>query len=172
MKNEIGRVGVLRISPETVTAGGSDTFAYRECLGVGERKVFAFMATIAPGEYIPPHIHPNPAETYVYIVSGLVRHYYGSGLAEYVDNERGELVFIPPEMPHQPTNLSDSEAVCAMIFCNYDQNSTEWAVPYDQFRDKTLWELRGSSLRDWSHQRHVGPAPESGTTLASVPSAL
>lgn len=49
----------------------------------------------------PPHSHPH--EQISYVVSGRVRYYLGQ---EYADLEPGDLVTVPPGVPHRIQTLS------------------------------------------------------------------
>jgi len=43
---------------------------------------------------------------------------YGEGLKESVVTEKGDFLFIPPGVPHQPINLSDTEPALAIVSRN------------------------------------------------------
>jgi hypothetical protein len=40
---------------------------------------------------------------------------HGEGLTKSVMNEAGDFIFIPPDVPHQPVNLSHTEPAIAMV---------------------------------------------------------
>ena len=61
-----------------------------------------------PGEWSLPH-HHGVAETAGFVLSGRARIYFGEGYQEYVDLEAGDMVFVPPFLPHIEGNLSDTE---------------------------------------------------------------
>ena len=44
--------------------------------------------------------------------------------------DRGDFLFIPPDVPHQPCNLSDTEPARAIVVRN-DPNEQEHVVIYD-----------------------------------------
>ncbi len=54
---------------------------------------------------------------------------YGEGLTKSIVNEAGDFLYIPPGVPHQPTNLSDSEPAQALVSRN-DPNEQENVVLY------------------------------------------
>jgi uncharacterized RmlC-like cupin family protein len=54
---------------------------------------------------------------------------YGEGLTKSTVNEAGDFLYIPPGVPHQPTNLSDSEPAQALVSRN-DSNEQENVVLY------------------------------------------
>jgi uncharacterized RmlC-like cupin family protein len=58
--------------------------------------------------------HHGEAETGGYVLSGRARIYYGEGLADYLDLETGDWVFVPPFMPHVECNMSKSEPLVWM----------------------------------------------------------
>src|SRR5581483_9857526 len=50
-------------------------------------------------------------------------------LAESVVTEAGDFLFVPPGVPHQPRNLSDTEPATAIVARN-DPRDEENVVPY------------------------------------------
>ena len=86
------------------------------------------LVQIPPGGSAPPHSHRG-FETAIYLLHGRVETRYGPGLAKSVINEAGDFIFIPPDVPHQPFNLSDSEPAQAIVARN-DANEQESVVPY------------------------------------------
>lgn len=132
-------------------------FLFNQFTSDRSSNLFVFFSSIAPDEYIPAHIHPAPNDTYVHIIGGQVRHYYGEKLEKSTDNEKGDLIHIAPGLPHQPTNLSKEHPVLAIVFCNYDQNDPLSSIPYDQSNGVILHELHGINLSAWEHKKFVGP---------------
>lgn len=53
--------------------------------------------------------HHGEAETGGYVLSGKARIYFGEAMADYVDMEEGDWVFVPPFMPHVECNMSVNE---------------------------------------------------------------
>ena len=151
-------IQMVRITRDTFLESSKNSkFLFNQFTTDLSSNLFVFFSSIAPDQYIPAHIHPAPNDTYVHIITGHVRHYYGEKLENSMDNEAGDLVRIAPETPHQPTNLSKEEPVLAIVFCNYDQNDPLSAIPYDQSAGVILHELHGIDLATWGHKRHVGP---------------
>ncbi len=83
---------------------------------------------VPPGGVADAHLHDG-YETAIYQLSGRVETRYGDGLAESVVTEAGDFLFIPPGVPHQPRNLSDSEPATAVVARN-DARDEERVVPY------------------------------------------
>jgi uncharacterized RmlC-like cupin family protein len=95
----------------------------------GSTKLCMHLVIIPPGGRATPHYH-NGYETALYIVKGRAETRYGPNLEHSSINEAGGFLFIPPNVPHQPVNLSDSEEVVAVVARN-DPNEQESVVVYE-----------------------------------------
>ena len=95
---------------------------------VGSKKLSMNVATIPPGGVAYVHIHVD-FEVMLYILEGRVRHEYGDGLRESLDNEAGDFIYIEPGVPHEVFNLSDTEPVVAVV-ARSDASEWENIVPY------------------------------------------
>lgn len=87
------------------------------------------MVVIPPSAKAEPHFHKG-YETAIYLLKGRVETRYGEGLKESVINETGDFIFIPAGVPHQPRNLSDTEAAIALVARN-DPNEQENVQLYE-----------------------------------------
>ena len=94
----------------------------------GSQGISMNLVIIPPGASAKPHFHKD-YETAIYILKGRVKTAYGKGLAKSIVNEAGDFLYIPPGVPHQPTNLSDSEPAQALVSRN-DSNEQENVVLY------------------------------------------
>jgi uncharacterized RmlC-like cupin family protein len=97
---------------------------------VGSTKLSMNVATIPPGGVAYAHIHVG-FELMLYILHGRVRHEYGPGLTESIENEAGDFIYIEPGVPHEVFNLSASEPVVAVV-ARSDASEWENIVPYDK----------------------------------------
>jgi uncharacterized RmlC-like cupin family protein len=95
----------------------------------GSKGISMNSIVIPPGGCAEPHFHKD-YETAIYLLNGRVETHYGEGLKQTVVNEAGDFIFIPPGVPHQPYNLSDTEPVQAIVARN-DPNEQENVVLYD-----------------------------------------
>jgi len=97
---------------------------------VGAKALSVNVATIPPGGVAYAHIHVG-FEVMLYIVQGRVRHEFGPGLTESVENEAGDFIFIEPGVPHEVFNVSDTEPVVAFVARS---SADEWdnIIPYDR----------------------------------------
>lgn len=89
---------------------------------VAAKKLSMNVATIPPGGVAFAHIHVD-FEVMLYILAGRVRHEFGPGLRQSVENEAGDFIFIEPGVPHEVFNLSDSEPVVAVVSRS---DASEW----------------------------------------------
>jgi len=97
---------------------------------VGARKLSMNVATIPPGGVAYAHIHVG-FELMLYILEGRVRHEYGPGLEQVIDNQAGDFIFIEPGVPHEVFNLSQTEPVVAVV-ARSDASEWENIIPYDR----------------------------------------
>jgi uncharacterized RmlC-like cupin family protein len=88
------------------------------------------VATIPPGGVAYAHIHVG-FEVMLYILQGRVRHEYGPGLKQVIDNQAGDFIYIEPGVPHEVFNLSDTEPVVAVV-ARSDASEWENIIPYDR----------------------------------------
>jgi uncharacterized RmlC-like cupin family protein len=97
---------------------------------VGTRKLSANIATIPPGGVAYAHIHVD-FEVILYIIEGKVRHEFGTGLKQVIENEAGDFIYIKPGVPHEVFNMSDTEPVVAFVARS---SADEWdnIIPYDR----------------------------------------
>ncbi|HJV27168.1 MAG TPA: cupin domain-containing protein [Aromatoleum sp.] len=101
---------------------------------VGSRGLSMHMVVIPPGGVAAAHSHRG-YETGIYVLEGSVETRYGPGLTERVVTSAGEFLFIPPDVPHQAINLSDSLPARAIVARN-DPAEQENVVPYDPAQDE------------------------------------
>ena len=92
------------------------------------------MVVIPAGGAAEPHLH-NGYETAIYLLKGSVKTLYGKGLKKSIINKEGDFLFIPPNVPHQPVNMSQTEAAKAIVARN-DANEQESVVLYNPEGDQ------------------------------------
>jgi uncharacterized RmlC-like cupin family protein len=86
------------------------------------------LVVVPPGAAAEPHFHDG-YETAIYQLEGLVETRYGENLEQSVVTQAGDFLFVPPGVPHQAVNLSQTESAVAIIARN-DANEHERVVPY------------------------------------------
>jgi len=100
---------------------------------VGAQQLSMNVATIPPGGVAYAHIHVG-FEVMLYILEGRVRHEYGRGLSQVVENQAGDFIFIEPGVPHEVFNVSDTDPVVAVV-ARSDPSEWQHIVPYDRDKD-------------------------------------
>jgi uncharacterized RmlC-like cupin family protein len=95
---------------------------------VGAKALSMNVATIPPWGVAAAHIHDG-FEVMLYILEGRVRHEYGDGLKQSVENGPGDFIFIEPGVPHEVFNLSDTEPVVAVV-ARSDASEWDRIIPY------------------------------------------
>ncbi len=100
----------------------------------GAQGVSMNMVIIPAGAKADPHYHKD-FETAIYMLEGRVDTRYGENLKESILMEKGDFLFIPPGVPHQPVNLSATEPAVAIVSRN-DPNEMENVVMYKAEENK------------------------------------
>ena len=136
--DEIKAHQVEKLDGITVIRGGGDRrgwngIRYKQGMSaknVGSTALSINVATIPPGGVAYAHIHDG-FEVMLYIVEGRVRHEYGPGLRQSVENRAGDFIYIEPGVPHEVFNMSDEEEVVAFVARS---TADEWdlIIPYDR----------------------------------------
>jgi uncharacterized RmlC-like cupin family protein len=121
-------ISVIRSSETTRGWNGIRYKTGMSAKNVGARKLSMNVATIPPGGVAYAHVHVD-FEVMLYILEGRVRHEYGEGLSQTVENAAGDFIFIEPGVPHEVFNLSDTEPVVAVV-ARSDASEWENIVPY------------------------------------------
>jgi len=94
----------------------------------GAKGISMNRVVIPPGGKAEPHYHKD-FETAIYLLEGRVDTRYGEDLEKSILTKTGDFLFIPPGVPHQPINLSDTEPAIAIVSRN-DPNEMENVVLY------------------------------------------
>lgn len=94
----------------------------------GARGISLYKVVIPPNGKADPHRHKH-YETAIYVLKGRIETRYGEGLAQSVVNVAGDFLYIPPDLPHQPINLSATEEAEAIVARN-DPSEQENVEPY------------------------------------------
>lgn len=116
---------ILTIRPRssTATRQGLRQFVGISGANSGARGISMNEVIIPPGGRAAAHRHRG-SESAIYLLSGTVRTYYGRCLEKSVVNRSGDFLFIPPDLPHMPVNLSAREPAIAIVARN-DANEQE-----------------------------------------------
>ncbi|HEY9734732.1 MAG TPA: cupin domain-containing protein [Trichocoleus sp.] len=118
----------VRPEAEVMTRQKLPYFVGISAATAGAHGLSMHLVIIPPGGAAAPHIHKD-YETAIYLLEGRVETRYGEGLTQSVINEAGDFLFIPPGVPHQAFNLSETEPARGIVARN-DPNEQENVVPY------------------------------------------
>jgi uncharacterized RmlC-like cupin family protein len=123
------QVIALRPGPETATTQGLPYFTGISADTAGARGLAMHLVVIPPGGAARPHVHQG-YETGIYVLQGQVETRYGAHLEQVVVSAAGDFLFIPPGVPHEARNLSQTEPARAVVARN-DPNEREKVLAYD-----------------------------------------
>ena len=127
-------VTLIRTPPEVLTRQKLPNFVGISAETVGARGLSMNLVVIPPGAAAEPNFHTG-FESAVSVLEGRVETRYGPGLKESVITGAGDFLFIPPDVPHQPINLSETEAARAIVVRN-DPNEQEHVILYEPGHDE------------------------------------
>ena len=87
------------------------------------------VATVPVGGVAYAHIHDG-FEVMLYILQGKVRHEFGDGLKQVLENEAGDFIYIESGVPHEVFNIGDEPIIAIVARSAAD----EWdkIIPYDR----------------------------------------
>jgi uncharacterized RmlC-like cupin family protein len=125
---------VIRGGESCRTWNGIQYRAGLSAKNVPARHLSMNVASIPPGGVAYAHIHVG-FDVMLYILQGRVRHEYGPGLKQAVENEAGDFIYIEPGVPHEVFNLSDTEPVVAVV-ARSDASEWENIIPYDRHSEQ------------------------------------
>ena len=118
----------VRVTEAAQSKQGLPTFTGISGSTAGAKYLSLLKVFIPPGGSAEPHVHKG-FESAIYLLQGHVETRYGEGLKKSVVNVAGDFIFIPPGVPHQPINLSDTEPAIAIVARN-DPNEQEHVELY------------------------------------------
>jgi uncharacterized RmlC-like cupin family protein len=125
---QLGGITVVRASGDCREWNGIRYKLGMSGKNVGAKALSMNVATIPPGGVAAAHIHDG-FEVMLYILEGRVRHEYGDGLRQSVENAAGDFIFIEPGVPHEVFNLSATEPVVAVV-ARSDASEWDRIIPY------------------------------------------
>ena len=127
MENE-RKVQALRPGHEVMTQQRLPYFIGISGSTVGAQGLSMHIVVIPPGARAAPHKHIG-YETGIYVLEGRVCTRWGAALEHEVVSEAGDFLFVPPGVPHEAINLSDTEPARAVVARN-DPAEQDKVEPY------------------------------------------
>jgi uncharacterized RmlC-like cupin family protein len=107
---------------------GLDYFEGISAESAGSTGICMHLLEMPPGAAARPHLHERH-ETAILVLEGRARMRYGDGLADELEVQAGDFLYIPPGMPHQPFNAGDAPA--RAVIARTDPNEQESVVLLD-----------------------------------------
>lgn len=111
----------------TIRGGGSERgwngIKYKQGLSgrnCSAKNLSINVARVPPGAVAYAHIHDG-YEVMLFIVQGKVRHTFGEGLKESVENEAGDFIYIEPGVPHEVFNIGEGDLVAFVARSTADE---------------------------------------------------
>ena len=95
---------------------------------VGAQGLSMHIVVIPPGAKADPHLHVG-YETGIYVLEGRVLTRWGERLVHEMVSEPGDFLYVPPGVPHEAINLSDTEPARAVVARN-DAAEQDKVEPY------------------------------------------
>jgi len=95
---------------------------------VGSEGLSMHIVVIPPGAKADPHLHVG-YETGIYVLEGRVLTRWGDKLENEMVSEPGDFLYVPPGVPHEAINLSDTEPARAVVARN-DAAEQDKVEPY------------------------------------------
>ncbi|MGV0024696.1 cupin domain-containing protein [Phormidesmis priestleyi] len=129
LKDTSKQVVTVRPATSSMTLQGFPYFFGISNVTAGSQSLCMSLVEIPAGGSAPAHIHKGH-ETAIYLLKGRVEMRYGDRLQHLVVHEAGDFIFIPPDMPHQPRNLSETESAQAIVARNHPSEQ-ENAILYE-----------------------------------------
>lgn len=112
------RVIGLRPDQEVMTRQRLPYFVGLSGATVGAQGLSMHLVVIPPGGRSQPHRHVG-YETGIYVLEGTVLTRWGEALEQEVVSQAGDFLFVPPGVPHQAINLSDTLPARAVVARNH-----------------------------------------------------
>ena len=103
-----------KLDPNTAQTPGMDRKAAITFARVGAQKLWAGTVHIHPNAKTGAH-HHGPLESVIYVVKGQARMRWGEHLEFTAEAGPGDFIYVPPYVPHQEINASDSEPLSCVL---------------------------------------------------------
>ena len=87
---------------------------------------------LSPGGIAYADIHDG-FELILYILEGRVRHEFGPGLKNILENEAGDFIYIKPGVPQEVFNMSMTQPVVAFV-ARSPADKWDNIIPYDRVK--------------------------------------
>ena len=107
-----------QLDANTAQTSGMNRAAAINFARMGAEKLWAGTVVIHPKAKTGAH-HHGPVESVIYVVSGRARMRWGDKLEFMAEAGPGDFIYVPPYVPHQEINASETEAL-ECVLCRSD----------------------------------------------------
>lgn len=128
MSTDERKIQALRPDREVMTTQRLPYFIGISGQTVGALGLSMHIVVIPPGARAAPHRHIG-YETGIYVLEGRVCTRWGEKLENEVVSEAGDFLFVPPGVPHEAINLSETGPARAVVARN-DPAEQDKVEPY------------------------------------------
>ena len=103
-----------QLDPNVPSTPGMDRKAAINFARAGAQKLWAGTVTIKPDAKTGAHHHGH-LESIIYVVKGKARMRWGEKLQFTAEAGPGDFIYVPPYVPHQEINASDTEPLSCVL---------------------------------------------------------
>jgi uncharacterized RmlC-like cupin family protein len=127
------------LDPNTAQTPGMNRAAAITQARVGAEKIWAGTVTIHPNAKTGAH-HHGPVESVIYVVKGKARMRWGERLEFVAEAGPGDFIWVPPFVPHQEINASESEALeCVLLRSGQEPVVVNLDIPVMEKPEAVQW---------------------------------
>ncbi|WP_159717163.1 cupin domain-containing protein [Geminicoccus flavidas] len=106
---------------------------------VGAQKIWAGTVTIHPHAKTGAH-HHGELESVIYVLRGRARMRWGNNLEFTAEAGPGDFIYVPPFVPHQEINASDTEPLeCVLVRSDQEAVVVNLDIPAVEQPETVLW---------------------------------
>ncbi|WP_191058302.1 cupin domain-containing protein [Geminicoccus harenae] len=106
---------------------------------VGAQKIWAGTVTIHPHAKTGAH-HHGELESVIYVLRGKARMRWGNNLEFTAEAGPGDFIYVPPFVPHQEINASDSEPLeCVLVRSDQEAVVVNLDIPTVEQPETVHW---------------------------------
>jgi uncharacterized RmlC-like cupin family protein len=123
-------------TPQTM---GMDRAAAINFARVGAQKIWAGTVTIHPHAKTGAH-HHGELESVIYVLRGRARMRWGERLEFTAEAGPGDFIYVPPFVPHQEINASDTEPLeCVLVRSDQEAVVVNLDIPVVEKPETVHW---------------------------------
>ena len=127
------------LDPNTPQTPGMDRKAAINAARVGAQKLWAGAVTIHANAKTGAH-HHGELESVIYVIRGRARMRWGEALEFVAEAGPGDFIYVPPFVPHQEINASDSEPLeCVLVRSDNEAIVVNLDIAAAEYPEEVRW---------------------------------